>query len=296
MTTTMTQNPPTPTTHAVAPTAPPAAPPAAPVNVQQAFDQALRRVPGGGTPGGGPPAGPPAGPPGPPGPGPPALPPNAALQPVAVVGDVKMMGQPPPIFSGDRTKADHFVDQVQGYLRLNRDITGFNSPMKKMAFMLSHIQGEETNAWTREMGNLLDHLDPVIDNVPILWDQFLLEFHTQYQDTQCENRTHTQIKTHWMKFPNIDQYISSFEELARTAGYTQGDKATIHYFVKGLTPSIMIDVYKPPAPCMYEDIKQRAIESTCLQMLIDDILGKRAGPGCGHGQRPHFPTFGCQPT
>ena len=295
MTTTMTQNPPTQTTTTVATTAPPAATPAAPVNVQQAFDQALRRVPGGGTPGGGPPAGPPAGPPGPPGPGPPALPPNAALQPVAVVGDVKMMGQPPPIFSGDRTKADHFVDQVQGYLRLNRDVTGFNSPMKKMAFMLSHIQGEETNAWTREMGNLLDRLDPIADNVPVLWDQFLLEFRTQYQDTQRENRARAQIETHRMRFPDIDQYISSFEELARVAGYTQGDEATTHYFVKGLTPSIMVEVYKPPAPRTYEDIKQRAIDSTRSRMLIDDILGKRAGPGRGRGQPPRFPTFGRQP-
>ncbi len=119
------------------------------------------------------------------------------------------------------------------------------------------------------MGNLLDCLDPIVDNVPILWDQFLTEFCTQYQDTQHENRIHAQIETHWMKFPDIDQYISSFEELASTAGYTQGDEVMTHYFVKGLTPSIMIDIYKLPTPCTYEDIKQCAINSTCLRMLIN---------------------------
>ena len=99
-----------------------------------------------------------------------------------------MMGQPPPVFYGDRTKADEFLDQVEGYLRLNRDVTGFNLPIKKVAFTLSHIQGAETAGWKRDMGCLLDALDPVADNVPALWDQFLLEFRTQYQDTQCHNR------------------------------------------------------------------------------------------------------------
>jgi hypothetical protein len=199
-----------------------------------------------------------------------------------------MMGQPPPVFLGDRTKADNFVDQVKAYLRLNRDVSGFNSPMKKMAFMLSHIQGDETVAWKREMGELLDGLDPVNDNVPALWDQFLLKFKTQYQDTQRENRARTQIETHWMKFPDIDQYISSFEELARLAGYTQGDEATTHYFVKGLSPSVMIDVYKPPMPQTYAEIKQRAIDSTQSWMLIDDILGKRSGQGGSQPPRRSF--------
>ena len=273
-----------------APAAPPAPPTAA--DVQNIFNNALRRQPGGGgPPGGG--TGPPGG--GPPGGGPAPLGavPNAALQPVAVAADAKMMGQPPPIFLGDRTKADDFVDQVQGYLHLNHDVTGFNSPIKKIAFMLSHIQGSETNAWKRDMGNMLDGLNPAVDNIPLLWEQFLQEFRIQFQDTQRGNRARAQIESHRMKFPKIDQYISSFEELARTAGYTQGDEATMHYFIKGLSPSVMIDVLKLPMPLTYMDIKQRAIDSTHSRMLIDDILGKRgSGQGRGRGQAPRFGSFG----
>jgi len=270
----------------------PAAPPAPPTaaDVQNIFNNALRRQPGGGGPprGGAPGGGPPGG-----GPAPLGAVPNAALQPVAVAADAKMMGQPPPIFLGDRTKADDFVDQVQGYLRLNHDVTGFNSPIKKIAFMLSHIQGSETNAWKRDMGNMLDGLNPAVDNIPLLWEQFLQEFRIQFQDTQRGNRARAQIESHRMKFPDIDQYISSFEELARTAGYTQGNEATTHYFIKGLSPSVMIDTMKPPMPLTYADIKQRAIDSTRSRMLIDDILGKRGpGQGRGRGQAPRFGSFG----
>lgn len=259
-------------------------------DVRNALNTFLRRVPGGGGPGGG----------GPGGGGPPAAPPtagpNAAYQPVAVAGDVELMGQPPQIFDGDRTKADDFVDQVRAYLRLNRDVAGFNSPMK-MAFMLSYIQGKETSAWKRKMGELLDTLDPVADNIPALWDQFLVEFRTRYQDTQREIRgkvrARTQIENHRMRFPDIDQYIASFEELARLAGYTQGDNATTHYFVKGLAPSVMIDVYKPPMPQTYAEIKQRAIDCTRSRMLINDILRRRRVGG--RDQPPRFNSFGRAP-
>lgn len=111
---------------------------------------------------------------------PPGVAPNAALQPVAVAADAKIIGQPPPIFYGDQTKADDFVDQVQGYLRLNHDVIGFNSPIKKIAFMLLHIQGGETNAWKHDMGNMLDGLNSAVDNISLLWDQFLQEFQVQF--------------------------------------------------------------------------------------------------------------------
>jgi len=38
-----------------------------------------------------------------------------------------------------------------------------------------------------------------------------------------------------MKFLEIDQYIAKFEDLARLAGYTVGNKETINFFLKGLS-------------------------------------------------------------
>jgi hypothetical protein len=151
--------------------------------------------------------------------------------------------------------------------------------------MLSHISGEETTGWQWEMGNFLDTLDPIADNIPAVWDQFLTEFREQFQDMQQENHAHMQIENHKMRFLEIDQYISSFEELAHHTGYTQGDEATTHYFVQGLSPSVMVDVYKPPVLNTYAEIKQRAIDSTCSRMLIDDILGK--WPNRGRGGPTH---------
>jgi hypothetical protein len=53
------------------------------------------------------------------------------------------MGQLPSIFDGDQTKAKAFMEEVKGYLHLNAGVNGFNSPMKKMAFVLMLIKGDD---------------------------------------------------------------------------------------------------------------------------------------------------------
>jgi hypothetical protein len=59
-------------------------------------------------------------------------------------GNVKTMGQLPQIFTGDCSKVDNFIKEVKGYLRLNQDVAGFDSPIKKITFTLTLIKGEDT--------------------------------------------------------------------------------------------------------------------------------------------------------
>jgi hypothetical protein len=181
------------------------------------------------------------------------------------------MGQLPQIFMGDHSKVDNFIEEVKGYLCLNQDVAGFNLPIKKIAFTLTLIKGEDIAGWTRDMGDFLDGLT-LVDNILDLWTEFLVEFRQQFQDTQRGDRAHTQLEGLWMHFPDIDQYIAKFKELAQQAGYTAGNPETMHTFVKGLMPSVMEDVLKPPHVQGYHAIKQKAIEYTQSRLLISDIL------------------------
>jgi hypothetical protein len=83
-----------------------------------------------------------------------------------------------------------------------------------------------------------------------------------------------------MHFPDIDQYIAKFEELARQVGYTAGNPETMHAFVKGLTLSVMEDILKPPHAQGYHAIKQKAIECIRSRLLISDILKALQPGGC----------------
>jgi hypothetical protein len=208
------------------------------------------------------------------------VPAPAPQQLVVPAGDVKAMGQLLQIFTRDHSKADNFIEKVKGYLCLNQDVAGFNSPIKKIVFTLMLIKGEDTAGWTRDMGNFLDGLTSA-DNIPDLCMQFLAEFGQQFQDTQKEDQAHVQLEGLRMHFPEINTYIAKFEELARQAGYTVGNSETMHTFIKGLTPSVMEDVLKPPHVQGYHVIKQRAIECTWSRVLLDNILKARQPGGRG---------------
>jgi hypothetical protein len=182
------------------------------------------------------------------------------------------MGGLPQVFNGDRARANDFIEEVKGYLRLNQDVVGYNSPIKKVAFTLTLIKGSEVAGWTRDIGAWIDTMDPVADNLPEVWDTFLVKFATQFQDLSREERAQIDLENCRMRYPLIDEYISKFEGLACIAGYTQGSAKLTHYFLKGLTKSVLEDVMRGDAPTTYAAIKQKAISCTRSQQLLASLL------------------------
>src|SRR6266436_5826163 len=96
----------------------------------------------------------------------------APLQPVAAAANVKAMGKDPPLFQGERKKADTFMNEVEKYLTLNYDVAGFNSPKKKVALILTFMQGPEVEEWTR---GILQWIQQINDqsNMDNVWCVFL---------------------------------------------------------------------------------------------------------------------------
>jgi hypothetical protein len=80
-----------------------------------------------------------------------------------------------------------------------------------------------------------------------------------------------------MKWPDVDQYIQDFERVARKAEYLLTAPATVRYFLKGLTKSIVNDIVKPPKVNTYAEIKQRAIDSVVSQLLIYEMFKQDKG-------------------
>jgi len=239
-----------------------------------------------GPPSGGPPSGgsggPGGNPPGAPGPPTPVPPAQGGQQPVARAADVKSMGGLPQVFTGDCLIADDFIKEVKGYLRLNQDIAGYNSPIKKVALTLTLMKGPQVAGWTRDMGTWLDTLDPVLDNIPDVWDQFLYEFSQQFQDSQRENRARGKIEHCTMRFPEINDYIARFEDLSCIAGYDANSGAVFQLFTKGLPDDILKEVLTSPTPTTYIDLKDKAISATRSKVLINNIL-RTCNPNKGAG-------------
>jgi hypothetical protein len=57
----------------------------------------------------------------------------------------------------------------------------------KAAFALTLIKGPEVVGWVRDMGEFLDNLNPIVNDVPEVWEQFLNNFTECFQDSTREN-------------------------------------------------------------------------------------------------------------
>ena len=91
-----------------------------------------------------------------------------------------------------------------------------------------------------------------------------------------------------MKGNLINKYVSDFKELVRMAGYATGSAETMNMFLDGVDPGILREIMKPPVPCDYRSLWQKAVDATKARQAIDDIL-KHRGLGRNIPRMPFRP-------
>jgi len=203
------------------------------------------------------------------------------------------MGMLPRIFEGEREKADSFMNELLGYLLLNVNVAGFESPIRQVALALTLIKGPCVDQWVRNMTTWLRGLDPVNNNVPRVWDYFTETFEQQFSDSTRTQRSRQQLEKLRFKFPDIDQYITDFEDLANLSGYTVGNDETINLFLKGFegTRDLLNGILAPPLLTTYYELKNRAINVTKSRQLINAIQRNSPGGFNNFPPRPNRPFF-----
>src|SRR6202453_4252512 len=225
----------------------------------------VRRPPRGGPPGGGPPRG---GPPGanPPGGGPPgrgfAVPPILP-QPQGHHGGDKLVGNPPLVFKGDRTKTKEFATQWSLYEGGNVNNSQMRSPFQRAMLFLTYIQGPDVNEWVKAMSAWL-HLQITRLGVPMadewLWDSTSSAFNRQYADILEQEKAKIMLRQGFkMEREELDAYISKFEQAVRHAGFDVNDPMVLDKFTDGLPRKMYEDIYTAKHPHTYEQWRQEAI-------------------------------------
>ena len=122
------------------------------------------------------------------------------------------------------------------------------------------------------MGNWLDTIDPIVDNVEDLWLQFLKAYAYQFQDSQAAQRARNDLKSCRMTNNNYDEYISKFEALANRANYTRGSAELYDMFLEGLPTGILYDVLKPLTPLNYDALKDKVWALAQGKAIINGLL------------------------
>ena len=191
--------------------------------------------------------------------------------------DVKAMGQLPPVFDGDRTKSEEFIELLKAYFHLNHQVLALRSFLTRIALALTLIQGPNVSKWTRTVEDWLNRLTPLNDEFNT-WDQFANQFLVAFADTQRDQKARTELQNLRMRWPLIDQYTMDFERLVREAGYQSSTPECIYMFISGLPIGVAIDVLRSPLAQTYQEVVQRAVDSVKSKTLLDTIVKNRGLP------------------
>ena len=158
------------------------------------------------------------------------------------------------------------------YRGINRFTPQMLNPFSRVLMFLSFIKGDKVQEWTQgQLRWAVDYVAqaPGNDNHEYLWDTVADAFYRAFTNITREVDAQTDIKTLKMKGNHgLDDYISTFERLARLGGYNLADKAVIDMFVDGLPNSLAINVAKFNAPHSFNDWKRGAVEHHTTYMWI----------------------------
>jgi hypothetical protein len=110
----------------------------------------------------------------------------------------------PVIFTGNRDKAEAFIDALKAYLCLNERVPPLNTYRGKTAFALTLIQGEAVEDFAREQGDAYDN-NPY--EALAVWRDFLLAFGEHFIDSQRDAKAHDALEKLKLEGTNIDQYV-----------------------------------------------------------------------------------------
>jgi hypothetical protein len=242
MSTTMTQNQPTPTyiRHTGGGNPPGGGPPPG-----GGFFSGGFRPLGGGPPGGGS-RGPPGGNPGGQ---------QAAAQNPGQGGGGKLQGKEPRIFAGDKNQSEEFQLEWDIYIALNHSVEIVQVAFTRAVMFLSYIKGLNIHEWVQSRVRWLTEqlTRGMLQSNEYLYRETHTAFQNAFTDTMTMQKAKNEIQNLKMKDGDVDGYTARFEQLCRLGNYDVNDEAVIDMYRRGLYPKLQVNVIQNERPFTYQE-------------------------------------------
>lgn len=140
---------------------------------------------------------------------------------------------PPPLFEGDRTKAERFLQACKLYLELNRHI--YNTDHLKINYVLSFLTGGSAQAFATSLTNEYFNASP---NNFGTYDDFLTKFTKTFISADKKANALTTLQTIRQGNRSAEAYVSDFQVAASNSGITQYEALRV-FFELGLHPELL---------------------------------------------------------
>jgi hypothetical protein len=171
----------------------------------------------------------------------------------------KLVGNPPVIFTGDRTKAKQFITQWQLYEGVNITNALMRNSYQRAMFFLTYIQGVLVNEWVKGVNAWLRTQVTTqgwATHDEHLWNGVIGAFNQQYADVLEQEKAQAKLgKGLRMQQGDLDGLITKFKTLVCHANYNVNQPLVLRIFTDAL-PHVM---YK----FIFNNIQLRDYEGWC---------------------------------
>jgi hypothetical protein len=176
-----------------------------------------------------------------------------------------LKGNPPTVFTGDRSKSDQFLKEFRIYRLSNRINPTLAVPLDRIGVFFSYIRGKDVDDWVEFELNKVDTalVRGVLLEQEDLWDMVVRDFRLSFTDTTKTQTAHKDLLNLIMKPGELDQYISAFEHLRLQAGWGADEAGTIMLFKKGLTNGLHRAMLEKTVP--HPTTLRRWMDAACRQ-------------------------------
>jgi hypothetical protein len=173
----------------------------------------------------------------------------------------RMVGTPPPAFTGDRSKTLLFLTKFKRFMIMNRDTKIAHDPWMKCAYFLGLVEGAQVEGWTMRMHAWLEEVEADPSMLPYrmsVWQALEQEFLKAFVDYAESERAQKKLSELRMKDGDVDQYIADFEYNAFRAGTHPNDPYNLRQFALGLPRALAEAVIDIDTPNTFEEWKTAA--------------------------------------
>ena len=143
-----------------------------------------------------------------------------------------MKGQPPNVFTGDRTKSEAFLEEFTIYKLANQNSSVMKMLRECVALALTYIARPHIRDWRgqilREMQRLTSGNRALALDNEILWQIFERDFRSTFMDRNKKMNAHQKFLKVKMKGDELEDFIAEFEHLWAEAEWAADNMGAIN--------------------------------------------------------------------
>jgi len=196
-----------------------------------------------------------------------------------------LKGNPPFIFTGDRSTSRKFINNFDLWRLLNQYNDTMKKPLSRVVALLSYMDGDKVDAWKEEQMHILEKAanDGVQETDEDLWKDFIERFRNAFTNQNQREESYQKL-CKLKQEDSLDDFFAKFKQLAFEAGVPLDDKGTIetlkHSMKKGLTSAIITSPnFDPTAdvPWTFKQWEEQARQSHLKWKAAAKFTQRRQG-------------------